>query len=188
MGMLFKSKAVLYLAERMNAEFAENAVAPAKGLAYWQGTSEDATEFREALDGSWQNKVPALGSITLEYFDLLIPDSPDGENPDIDPSSGKSYKRWIVFWRDLRKKDKATYKMLVKSVLQVLNGKATAIKSITFSATEKNTIDVDVEDTGSNRAINLITPAWHGVKGAKVLKKKRTVRKVVKKAAVKKKR
>ena len=178
MGMLFNSQAVMYLGARMSAEFAEVATAPAKGLSYWKGTSAEAQEFRDALDGSWQNKVPALGSITLEYFDILIPDSGDGEVPSTDPSAGKSYKRWIIFWKDLRKKDKASYKKLVKKgVLEVLDGTVTGIKSITFSATESNSISVGIVDTGNKRAITLFTPKWHKVKNL-----------AVKKAAKKKKR
>ena len=161
MGMLFNSQAVKYLGARMSAEFAEVAVSPAMGLSYWKGASEEAKEFRDALDGSWQNKVPALGSITLEYFDILIPDSADGDAPGSDPSSGKSYKRWIIFWKGLRKKDKASYKKLVKAILDVLSGGAPAIKSITFTATEARSISVDVTDMGSKRVITLNTPPWH---------------------------
>lgn len=168
MGMLFNSQAVMYLGARLSAEFAEIAVAPAMGLTYWKGSSAEAKEFRDALDGSWQNKVPALGAITLEYFDILIPDSADGDSPGSDPSSGKSYKRWIIFWKDLRKKDKANYKKLVKAVLEVLDGSKPAIKSITFTATEDATIKVTCVDTGSNRAITLFTPKWHKVKTATV--------------------
>ena len=188
MGMYFKSQAVAYLSAQLNAEFAAVAVAPAKGLAYWQGASDDATEFRDELDGSWQNKSPALGSITLEYMDLLIPDSNDGETPGgSDPSSGKSYKRWIIFWKQLRKKDKANYKKLVKGVLAVLNKTVAGIKSITFSATEAAAIDVDIKDTGSNRAITLFTPVWHKVESLAV-KKMVTKKKVAKKKAAKKKK
>lgn len=173
MGMLFPSQAVVYLGARLSAEFAAVAVSPARGLSYWQGSSDDAEEFRAALDGSLQKKSPALGSITLEYFDLLIPDSADGDAPTgSDPSSGKSYKRWIIFWKDLRKKDKANYKKLVNGVLEVLVGSVPAIKSITFSSTEDKSIKVDIKDTGSNRAITLLTPAWHKVKNAKIVKKK----------------
>lgn len=171
MGMLFNSQAVMYLGARMSAEFAEVATVPAKGLSYWKGTSVEAQEFRDALDGSWQNKVPALGSITLECFDILIPDSGDGEVPSSDPSAGKSYKRWIIFWKDLRKKDKANYKKLVKGVLNVLDGTVTGIKSITFSATESNIIDVKIKDLGPNRVITLFTPKWHQVKNVVAVKK-----------------
>lgn len=177
MGMLFNSQAVMYLGARMSAEFAEVATAPAKGLSYWKGNSDEAKEFRDALDGSWQNKVPALGSITLEYFDILIPDSADGDTPASDPSAGKSYKRWIIFWKDLRKKDKPNYKKLVKGVLNVLDGTTAGIKSITFSAVESNSISVDIVDTGNKRVITLSTPKWHRVRSL-----------AVKKAARKKKR
>jgi hypothetical protein len=173
MGMLFNSQAVVYLGGRLTAEFAEIATAPAKGLTYWKGTSAEAKEFRDALDGSWQNTVPALGSITLEYFDVLIPDSLDGEGPPptSDPSAGKGYKRWIIFWKDLRKKDKASYKKLVKGVLNVLDGTTTGINSITFAAKENNTIKVDIVDTGTKRAITLFTPKWHKVKNLAAVKK-----------------
>lgn len=172
MGMLFNSQAVMYLGARMSAEFAEIATSPAKGLNYWKGASDEAKELREALRGSVQKKAPALGSITLEYFDVLIPDSADGEAPVPDPSSGKSYKRWIIFWRDLRKKDKVNYTKLVNGVLDVLTGGAPAISSITFSATESNAINVTVVDTGPRRVITLFTPTWHKVKSASPKKKK----------------
>lgn len=172
MGMLFNSQAVMYLGARLSAEFAEVATDPAKGLSYWKGSSDEAKELRDALDGSWQHKVPALGSITLEYFDMTIPDSGDGDSPgSSDPSTGKSYKRWIIFWKDLRKKDKVTYKKLVKGVLEVLDGSKPAIKSITFTALEDTTIDVDINDSGSMRVITLYTPKWHKVKSAKASKK-----------------
>lgn len=167
MGMLFNSQAVLYLGARMSAEFAQIASAPAKGLSYWKGTSADAKGFRAALVASLPDTAPALGSITLEYFDMLIPDSADGDGPgstlSSDPSSGKSYKRWIIFWKDLRKKDKPCYAKLVKGVLDVLNGTVAGIKSITFSATESNTIKVDITDMGPRRVITLFTPKWYKV-------------------------
>src|SRR5262249_39566064 len=154
-----------------SAEFAEVASDPAKGLSHWKGSSDEAKEFRAALDGSWQNKVPALGSITLEYFDMLIPDSSDGDAPASDPSSGKSYKRWIIFWKNLRKKDKVSYKKLVKGVLDVLDGTTSGIKSITFFATEDASIRVDISDSGNRRTITLLTPKWYNVQSAKAAKK-----------------
>lgn len=167
MGMLFNSQAVVYLGARMSNEFAEVASAPAKGLSYWKGTSANAKGFRGALIASLPDTAPALGSITLEYFDMLIPDSVDGDGPgsslSSDPSSGKSYKRWIIFWKDLRKKDKVNYAKLVNGVLSVLNGTAASIKSITFSATESNGIKVDITDKGTNRIITLFTPKWYKV-------------------------
>jgi hypothetical protein len=163
----------MYLGARMNAEFAEIAIAPANGLNYWKGTSAEAKEFRDALLASGQNTAPALGSITLEYFDILIPDSLDGDGPapGSDPSSGRGYKRWIIFWKDLRKKDKPSYRKLVRAVLDVLDGTVAGIKSITFAAIEDSAIKVTVKDVGTNRAITLFTPKWHKVKTVVAVKK-----------------
>jgi len=164
MGMLFNSQAVVYLGARLTAEFAEQPAELARGLAYWKGNSDEATEFREALKGTTSKKAPALGSLTLEYFDMTIPDSTDGEAPgNADPSAGKSYKRWILFWKYFRKKYNAEYKKLVKAVLDVLDGTVSGIKSITFVALEDSSAKVDAKDNGSERRITLYTPPWHKV-------------------------
>src|ERR1700730_13882296 len=162
MGMLFNSQAIIYLGARLSAEFAAAANPPANGLAYWKGNSDDATEFRDVLAGPTQKKAPALGSMTLEYFDMTIPDSSDGESPgSSDPSGGKSYKRWIIFWKQFRKKYPAKYKKLVNGVLDVLNGTTPNITYITFQAVEDSSASVDVIDSGSERAITLYTPIWY---------------------------
>jgi hypothetical protein len=175
MGMLFNSQAVVYLGARLTSEFAQVPVELAKGLAYWQGNSDEATEFREALKGTTTKKAPALGSLTLEYFDMTIPDSGDGDTPgDSDPSAGKSYKRWIIFWKRFRKKHNAEYKKLVKAVLDVLEGNAPNIKSITFFALEDASAKVDLTDHGSERRITLYTPVWHKVVDGQTSARKRT--------------
>jgi hypothetical protein len=174
MGMLFNSQAVVYLGARLTAEFAEAVVEPAKGLAYWQGNSDDAREFRDVLEGSTRNKAPALGSITLEYFDMTVPDSGDGESPSSsDPSGGKSYKRWIVFWKQFRKKHNAQYKKLVDGVHDVLTGNVHGITRITFNAVEDASARVKVDDFGSERRITLYTPVWHKVALARTSARKR---------------
>jgi hypothetical protein len=173
MGMLFKSQAVLYLGARLSDEFAATASPPAQGLKFWQGASDEAVEFRDALDASMQKKAPALGSITLEFLDMTIPDSADGDSPgSSDPSTGKSYKRWIIFWKRLRKNDSANYKKLVKGVLDILLNPASPIKSITFEGMEDSTIKVTVKDTGPNRKITLFTPKWHELPALKAGSKK----------------
>lgn len=174
MGMYFDSQAILYLKGRLNAEFAEITVQPAKGLGYWQGNSDDAVEFRDVLDASKRKKAPALGSLTLEYFDMTIPDSPDGELPSgSDPSAGKSYKRWILFWKHFRNKHKRPYDELVTAVHDVLKGSKPAIKSIKFDAVEDASARVVVNDSGSERLITLCTPVWHKVVPAPTVPKRR---------------
>lgn len=176
MGMYYNSQAVLYLGSRLSAEFAASAADPAKGLPYWQGSSDEAKEFRDVLDGSTKKKSPALGTITLEYFDMTIPDSPDGESPgSSDPSAGKSYKRWIIFWKQFRKKNPTIYKKLINSVLDVLNGTAAGITSMTFQAVEDSSTSLSISPNSTgNRAFTLYTAVWHkGLPLAKASKKKK---------------
>ncbi len=163
MGMYYDSQAVLYLGSRLSAEFASSGADPAKGLPYWQGSSDEAVEFRAVLDGSTKKKSPALGSITLEYFDMTIPDSVDGEWPGgPDPSSGKSYKRWIIFWKHFRKNHPSIYNRLINSVIEVLNGTASGITSMTFKAVEDSSTSLSITPNSSgNRAFTLYTAPWH---------------------------
>jgi hypothetical protein len=185
MGMLFNSQAIVYLSARLSNEFSANPVFPAMGLAYWQGNGDDAVEFRAALDGSTHKKAPALGSITLEYLDLMIPDSADGESPgNSDPSGGKGYKRWIIFWKQFRKKYPNKYANLVNGILDVLNEAAgtAGIRSITFAALEDSSASVSITDIGSNRSVTVYTPVWYrGVTVRKAPKQKNARKKAAKK-------
>lgn len=170
MGMMFESQALIYIKTRLNQEFAPNGLPPAKGLPYWQSGDDDAVEFRDALRGSTQKKAPALGSITLEYIDLLIPDSTDGNTPAPDPSSGKSYKRWIIFWKKFRKKHPNSYKVLIDKILEVLEGHEPNIVGLLFQAIETDN-DGDVgtgyEDidlpAGTFRRMTIVTKSWDKV-------------------------
>ena len=105
---------------------------------------------------------------------MTIPNSADGEVPQgSDPSAGKSYKRWILFWKHFRKKHNAGYKKLVKGVLDVLEGSAPNITRIKFSAVEDASAKADSKDYGSERRITLYTAVWHKVVAEQTSTKKR---------------
>jgi hypothetical protein len=131
MGMLFPSQAVLYLQNQLSNQFGD----PSK-LAVWAGSSDAAVGFRDSLDASKKKKAPTLGPITLEYLNLIIPDSGDGETPHPDPSNGKSYKRWLIFWHNFRNKFASQYNALIDEVMSVLNLKEPTVQAMKFAAVE----------------------------------------------------
>jgi hypothetical protein len=164
MGMLFNSQAVYFLSARLNAEFSQNPVAPAMGFAYWSGNAAHAVAFRAALLAS-KAGGPAIGLITLEYFGQFnIPDSHDGEIPaGADPSAGRSYMRWVIFWRRLRHNYSGVYNNVVDLVYNPLNAPG-GVQALMFTANQgNNPAAVSSNPTANVNLITLTTPFWHAV-------------------------
>jgi len=164
MGMLFNSQAVYFLSARLNAEFSQNPIAPAKGFAFWSGNTTPAVHFRAALLAS-KNSGPAIGLLTLQYFDQFnIPDSHDGEIPGgADPSAGRSYKRWIIFWHRLRDNYAGVYNDVVDLVYNPLNAPG-GVQALMFTANQGNNPTAVPSNPSANvNLITLTTPFWHAI-------------------------